>query len=173
MVTISPAFKQPLWVSAVLAAVSLIVLAGIMGVISSEKKTVLNQKVALAGLKNDLTHLDTILTDKKQYGAAIGSVTRTLPKDYNEVASAVGTLEQVAKSTNLTGDLTIDDKPKPESNGLQSLSIVFHTTGSYSDINTFLTNVSLLPYHTRVDALQFDGTGGKITAVITIRLYMQ
>ena len=69
--------------------------------------------------------------------------------------------------------MSIDEKSKPETGDLKSLTMAIKTSGSYGNISKFASDLSALPYHTRVDALAFDESGGKVTVTITIRLFMQ
>lgn len=155
------------------ALVSLLAVILAMWGITGQKRAVLVEKAQLQKLTLDLSNLDKILSDEKVYAQALQSVTATLPKDYTDVAGAVAAIELTGKTNNLTTDLSIDAKSKPETGNLKSLTIAVKTSGSYSDISKFTGDLARLPYHTRVDALAFDETGGKVTATITIRLYMQ
>lgn len=156
---------------AVLVSLLAVILA--MWGITGQKRVVMIQKAQLQKLTSDLTNLDTILSDEKSYGQLMERVTSTLPKEYSDVATAVSAIELTAKTNNLTTDLAIDEKPKPETGDLKSLTIAIKTSGSYGDISKFVSGVATLPYHTRVDALAFDEAGGKVTATVTIRLFMQ
>lgn len=155
------------------AAVSLLVVIFAMWGITGQKRVVLTQKAQLQKLTNDLANLDKILSDEKSFADAMQHVTATLPKDYNDVAAAVTAIELTAKTNNLNTDLAIDEKTKPEAGDLKSLTIAVKTSGIYGDLSKFVSDLSRLPYHTRIDALTFDEAGGKITATVTIRLFMQ
>jgi len=156
-----------------LALVSLAVSLTMVRVISAQAKVVLARKVTLAQLKADLKRLDAILADKKQYAEVIQKVSQTLPREYREVAFAVSTLEQIAREHNQTLDLNIDEQAKPDPAGPRSITLVLRTSSSYNDLQLFLTSLARLPYHTRVDLLQTDETGSKISSMITLRLYLQ
>lgn len=158
-------------VAAALVSVVAVILA-VWG-ITGQKRVVLAQKAQLQKLTSDLTNLDTILADQKSYAAVVEKVTATLPKEYSDVATAVSVLELTAKTNNLPTELTIDATPKPEAGDLKSLTIAVKTTGSYTSISKFVSDVAALPYHTRVDTITFDGTGGKLTGTVAIRLFMQ
>ena len=149
----------------------LVVILALWGM-SGQKQALLVQKSRLAVLSADLANLDRILSDEKQYGETIRKVEATLPKEYSDVAATVSLIELTAKSDNLATDFKIDEKPKAEQSSLYSLSMVVKTTGSYTDIAKFTSDLSLLPYHTHVDAITFDGVGGKVNAAITVRLFM-
>lgn len=155
------------------ALISLLAVILAMWGITGQKLVVITQKAQLQKLTSDLKNLDKILVDEKSYAQAISRVTATLPKEYSEVATAVSAIELTAKSNNLTPTLSIDQNAKPESEDLKSLTMAIKTSGSYGDIGKFASDVAKLPYHTRVDSLAFDEAGGKVTATITIRLYMQ
>ena len=166
-------YKKSTIIAVAAAIVSLlaVILAirGILGV----KRVVIAQKAQLQKLTGDLTNLDQILSDEKSYAAVIQKVTVTLPKEYSDVATAIAAIELTAKTNNLTTEMSIDEKSKPETGDLKSLTMAVKTSGSYPDISNFVSGLSTLPYHTRVDALAFDEAGGKVTVTITIRLFMQ
>lgn len=141
--------------------------------ITTQKRVVFAQKSQLQKLNGDLANLDTILSDEKLYAGIMQSVTATLPRGYSDVATAIHVIELTAKTNSLSTDLSIDEKVKPEAGDLKSLTMAIKTSGSTADISTFVSGVAKLPYHTRVDALAFDQAGGKVTATIMIRLFMQ
>jgi Tfp pilus assembly protein PilO len=158
-----------------IAAALISVLAVILVILSinGQKHTVLTQKAELQKLTGDLTNLDTILSDEKKYVEVIKKISATLPKEYSDIATAVSAIELTAKTNNLITDLSIDAAPKPEIGDFKSLTIAIKTTGTYTDIRKFAGDVSKLPYHTHVDSLTFDESGGKIAATMTIRLFIQ
>lgn len=166
-------YQESITVAIISASVTLLAVILVMWGITGQKRVVMAQKAQLQKLTADLTNLDKILSDEKSYAEIIRKVTATLPKEYSEVATAISAIEFTAKSNNLTTELSIDQKPKPETGGLESLTMSIKTSGSYGDISKFTSDLSALPYHTRVDALAFDETGGKVTATVTIRLFIQ
>jgi len=166
-------FKKSIILAVIAAIVSVLAVVIALWGITGQKRVVLTQKAQLQKLTVDLTNLDKILSDEKLYAAVIQKVTATLPKEYSDVATAVSAIELTAKTNNLTTELSIDEKSKPETGELKSLTIAVKTSGSYGNISKFVGDLSALPYHTRVDALVFDEAGGKITATVTIRLFMQ
>lgn len=170
---IKKTYQKSVKVAIIAAFVSLLAVILAMWGIAQQKRFILTQKAQLQKLTGDLTHLDNVLSDEKLYAGEISRVTATLPKEYSEVAGAISAIEITAKTNNLPTDLAIDEKPKPEAGDLKSLTIAIKTSGSYGDISKFVSGVATLPYHTRVDALAFDATGGKLTATVTIRLFMQ
>lgn len=155
------------------ALVSLIAVILALWGIAGQKHVVLTQKAQLQKLTDDLAHLDMILSDEKAYAGEMGRVIATVPREYSDVATAVSAIELTAKTNNLSTDLAIDEKSKPETGDLKSLTIAIKTSGSYADISKFVSGIAKLPYHTRVDALAFDAAGSKVTAIVTIRLFMQ
>lgn len=157
----------------VAALVSLLAVIAALWGINGQKRVVLTQKAQLQKLTSDLANLDSILSDEKSYAGMIQSVIATLPKEYSDIATAIGAIELTAKTNNVTTDFAIDQKSKPETGNLKSLTMAIKTSGSYSDISKFVSGIAKLPYHTRVDALAFDEVGGKVTATVTIRLFMQ
>lgn len=157
----------------VAALVSLVAVIGSIWGITGPKRLVLAQKAQLQKLTTDLANLDKILSDEKSYAEIMQKVTATLPREYSEVATAVSALELTAKTNNLPTDLSIDAAPKPETGGFKSLTLALKTSGSYGNISKFLSDLATLPYHTRVDVLAFDAAGGRVTATVTIRLFMQ
>ena len=170
---IKKTYQKSIKVAIIAAFVSLLAVILAMWGIAGQKRVVLVQKAQLQKLTADLTNLDQILLDEKSYAGMIQSVTATLPKEYSDVAGAISAIEATAKTNNLPTDLAIDENPKPEAGDLKSLTIAIKTSGSYVDISKFVSGIATLPYHTRVDALAFDGAGGKVTATVTIRLFMQ
>lgn len=165
--------RESIGTALVAGAVTMLLVILAMWGVSGQKRVVLSQKAQLQTLTTDLSNLDKILSDEKTYAPAMQSIIASLPKDYSDVAGAVAAIELSAKTNNLPTDLTIDEKAKPETGSLNSLTITMKTSGSYTDIGNFASNLSQLPYHTRIDAMELDGAGGKLTATITIRLYMQ
>ncbi len=155
------------------AGMSFVLVISGMQIVGKEKQIVLSQKAELQALTVDLRNLDGILADEQTYGALIQKVTATLPGDVHEVASAVFAIERTARDSGLPVELAIDEKPKSEGEGLESLTMAIKTAGSYTAIRQFLTNLSHLPYHTSTDAIVLDGVGGNVIATITIRLFMQ
>jgi Tfp pilus assembly protein PilO len=170
---IKKTYQKSIIMAVVAALVSLLAVTVALWGMSGQKSMVLTQKAQLQKLTSDLANLDTILSDEKAYAGEVARVSATLPKEYSDVATAVSAIELTAKTNNLTTDLAIDEKSKPETGDLKSLTIAIKTSGSYSDISKFVSGIATLPYHTRVDALAFDAAGGKVTATVTIRLFMQ
>lgn len=155
------------------AFVSLLALILAMWGVSGQKRVVLVQKAQFQKLTSDLSNLDKILSDEKSFADVIAKVTATLPKEYSDIATAVAAIELSAKTNNVSTELSIDQKPKAEPGSLNSLTMAIKTTGSYTNLSTFVSGIAKLPYHTRVDALVFDEAGGKVNGTVTIRLYIQ
>jgi len=155
------------------AFVSLLFVITAMFGITGQKRAVIQQKAQLQKLNGDLANLDTILSDEKSYAPDMKKMTATLPKEYSDVATAVAAIESIAKKNALQPELAIGENATPEPGGLQSISLTLKTIGSYADVTAFTGDLARLPYHTHVDALTFDETGGKISAIVTVRLFMQ
>lgn len=170
---ITKTYRESITVTLLAAFVSMLTVIFAMWGITGQKRTFLVQKAELQKLTSDLSNLDKILSDEKTFAGIIAKVTATLPKEYSEVVTAISAIEVTAKSNSLTTDLSIDQKPKAEAGNLRSVTIAIKTAGLYGDISKFATDLSRLPYHTKVDSLTFDEAGGRVSATITIRLYMQ
>ncbi len=155
-----------------MAVVVFAVSVGSVVALSKRTDTVTRQRKTLAQLNADLANLDAIIVDEKTYADTMTRVRRSLPRGYAEVAHAIAVIEQVAKNSNITLDLRIDDTAKPEPNGIQSIGITMQTGGNFASTVAFFRAIALLPYHTQVDTMQIDGAGSKVTGTVGVRLFI-
>ena len=147
-------------------AISLYFLKGIVA-------DVKNSKTKVAEINRDISLLDKILLEKKQYANDIQIVKTTLPSQYYEVSYFTTQLERLAQNNNLALEVGIDKSKKEEKGSYSSITYALDIKGNYPSVSEFLKQMSKLPYHTSVNKIQIlNGEEGLTTKVI-FRLYVE
>jgi len=141
---------------------------------SLHKQTLnLNQKRSeLAHLQQDVVLLDKIATDQKARQASLDAITASVPSTYQEFAYVLEKIEQLASDAQQTIEIAPTEAATPEPDSLDTVTLTIKTSGSYSSLTQFLTNLTRLPYHTRLDSIQVDQDGNQVASLISIRLFI-
>lgn len=159
-------------VSVILALFSILAVVFTGNLLLNEKKAVIAKRTELAGLQKDLELLDKILVDQKNNEEKIKTASRTLPASFKEVAFFISQIEGISSKNGQELETKIEEVPTPEQNDLLGLGISLEISGAYSSFSEMLTDLTHLPYHTRVDSLKVEETGGKISSLVNLRLYL-
>lgn len=156
-----------------LAAILILFLGVIFYFLNQESKLLVQKKLLLAQNKTDLVRLDQIEKNLKDRQAEIELVSQSLPGSYEEVAAFVSQVEAIADSRNQALEIKIDENIKTEKEGPANLGLGLKITGSYQGLKEVLSQIAKLPYHTQIIMLKTEGTEGKISTQVNIRLFMR
>lgn len=130
-------------------------------------------KTRIAEVERDITLLNQIQQDIKQYSQMINEVKSTLPSEYYEISFFTKQLEKLAENSNLTTQIAIDEEKKKEKDTYSSIGYSLNVTGNYISISDFLSQISKLPYHTSVDNLEISSGAEGTIAKVKLRLFIQ
>src|SRR4030042_415606 len=172
MVKINFSSKTNLIVRCLALLASIVILVFVGKALSKEAKLIAASKLKLAESNRDLVLLDNILVDRQKYAADIEKIKKSLPGDYWEVAFFTEQLEKLAAANNLVLETAIDTTVKEDTGGLSSLKFTIKTKGSYQSNAKMLSDISGLPYHTRVDSIKMQKEEGRIAGITTFRLFV-
>lgn len=135
--------------------------------------SVKESKVKVAQIKRDVALLDKISQEKTQYSSDIQKIKSTLPSMYYEISFFATELERLAQNNDLTMQISIDEKKKEETNTINSISFLLEIDGTYTSVSYFLTQLSKLPYHTKLERMEFARNEDQPAAKITFKLFTQ
>ncbi len=156
--------------------VVLIIMLAILGMgflLNQERKNTVTKKRQLAELKNDLNRLDTLLQAYEQNAKELSQIERTLPKTYEEVAVVIAQFEEAAAQHDQSLDVQVKDLSHTEQGGVASIDVTLTTTGLYRNFSLMMSTISLLPYHTRLDALDVSGRENGLQNEAKLRVFIQ
>jgi Tfp pilus assembly protein PilO len=140
--------------------------------LNKETKLISTQKQTLAGLNHDLEMLDKILSDRQNYEADILTIKNSLPSSYYEVSFFTSQIERLAQVNGLQLETTIDPNVKEEKGGFSSLKFTLNTKGGYQSYSRFLSALTNLPYHTKIDSIKVAKQEGILAQVTIFRLFV-
>lgn len=126
---------------------------------------------ALTQTTYDLSLLDAIVPESKTYATAAATLRHSLPSGYAEVSAALTAIDGIARTNQISLDTQLGDAPVAEA-GIHSLIITMRTSGSYSNLRSFMSDLALIPYHTSVNSIALDSNSG-LTGIITVKLFIQ
>lgn len=130
---------------------------------------------------NDLTEnqrkLEELKTSLPSFSGLAGSWRNILPANEKEVALFAGQIEQLAKTSNLTIALGLDDFPGPvdiSGHYIAGLGVEVTLEGSFTGIINFLSGLNNLPYFFKIDKITLTKPETKVgvKAVINGALMM-
>lgn len=130
-------------------------------------------KVKVAEINRDIELIDKISKEKKQYEKDIQKITSTLPSEYYEISFFATQLEKIALTNGLTLDINIDKSKIEEKENYDSVTYVVNVKGSYPSVSEFLSQMSKLPYHTILERFNISIEEGKLTTIISFKIYVQ
>lgn len=130
-------------------------------------------RTELAQTRFDVNRLDMVVRDMKMQAATYAIVSRSVPDGHAEVALALGSVEALAEDNNVTLEMRVDDAAKSDSSGVKSLAGIANAAGTFTDIRTFLSSLSRLPYHTEVRTMTLDSSRGTLAGTVTLNLFIK
>jgi len=155
------------------AIVSFIAVGVGMMFLSKIANTVKESKVKVAEINRDISLLDKIVEDRKQYGGDIKKVENSFPASYDEVSFFTEQLERLAQSGGITLQISIDKSKMEEKEQYASILYSFRISGGYTQTSEFLTQIAKLPYHTSVDVLKMGVESGSLVTNVKFRLFVE
>ncbi len=139
------------------------------GIVSKVKTS----KLKVAEINRDISLIDKVNDDVKKYESEIKEIVNTLPHEYYELSFFNSQIENIAKENNLTLDIQADKEKKEEKELYDSIGYSISMTGKYLSFANFLSQMSKLPYHTKIDKINIFNEEGVLTAKINFRIFVQ
>ncbi len=168
-----PSSRNSLIVPLVLLFAVLVALIAATVVFRNEQREALTKRRELQSLQRDLINLDSVLVDQKTYAGEISAIEKTLPATPQDVSEALAQFESLATGNGLTYDAQVEDAINSEPGGVRSVKITVKLTGSYTGLANWVSGVSNLLYHTKIDSLDLEGGKGKLETTVILRLFVQ
>lgn len=130
-------------------------------------------KIKVDETKRDIALIDKIAQENKQYSAEIQKVKNTLPLEYYEVSFFTTQVEKLAQNNSLELETRIDKDKKEEGAEYDSIIYSLEMKGGYPSISLFLSQLSKLPYHTKVEKMGIAYEEGSLVSKINFKLFVQ
>lgn len=157
----------------IIATFSMVVTVAVTAYTYQSAQYTARLRTELAQTRYDVTGLDTIVHDMQVQAASYAIVRRSVPDGHAEVAIALGSVEVLAKDNKVTLEMRVDDAAKSDSSGVKSLTVIANAAGTFTDIRTFLSSLSRLPYHTQVQTMTMDSSRGTLAGTVTLKLFIK